>query len=398
MKNFIAIALMIVFSFTAVYGKDKKKDKAEGYKFEMIKQVKGTPVKNQFRSGTCWSFSGLGFFENEILREKNLSLDLSEMFVVRTSYSDKAVKYVRFHGNLNFAGGGSFQDVINTIDTYGIVPEKVYDGVKYGEEKHVHGELDAVLKAYTDAVIMNRNRKLTTSWHKGFNGILDAYLGDYPETFTYEGKEYSPKSFKEFLGLDMNDYVMISSYTHHPFYEQFIIEVPDNWSYGTVYNLPLEEMMEVIDNSIENNYSVAWASDVSEKGFSYKNGIAVVPETSIENMANSEISKWTSMTEEERKAQMYEFKEPFPEKKITQELRQEAFDNYLTTDDHGMVIEGIAKDQNGSKYYYVKNSWSADGIYKGYFYASKPFVEYKTMSILVNKKAIPEKIRKKMNL
>jgi len=398
MKKVFALTLSLCLMAGVVFAEGENEKKSEGYKFEMIKKAEGTTIKNQYRSGTCWSFSGLGFFENELLKAGKGNLDLSEMFVVRNSYSDKAEKYVRFHGNLNFGGGGSFQDVVNCIKKYGIVPEGAYKGLEYGQEKHVHGELDVILKGYVDAVLKNKNRKLTPTWHKGFNGVLDAYMGDYPETFTYEGKEYTPKSFASEVGLNMDDYVMISSYTHHPFYEQFIIEVPDNWSYGTVYNLPLDEMMSVMDNAIEEGYSVAWAADISEKGFSWRKGLAIVPEKRIEDMTDSEKSKWSELSTKDKQKQLYNFGTPGSEKEITQELRQEGFDNYLTTDDHGMVIEGIAKDQNGNKYYYVKNSWSTDGVYDGYFYASHPFVAYKTMSILVNKNSIPKKIKKKMGL
>lgn len=399
MKKILAILFILAIGSNFTFAKKKVTEtKPEGYKFTMLNQVKGTDVKNQFRSGTCWSFSGLGFFENELIRMGKGEFNLSEMFVVRTNYSDKAYKYIRFHGSLNFGGGGSFQDVVNTIANYGIVPEEAYKGLNYGEDNHTHGELDAVLKGYVDAVIKNKNRKLSTAWHNALNGILDAYLGDYPETFNYNGKEYTPKQFANEIGLNMNDYVMISSYTHHPFYSQFIMEVPDNWSYGTVYNLPLNEMIQLIDYSLENGYSVAWAADVSEKGFAYGKGVAVVPEKRIEEMSDSEKSKWTELSEKEKQAQLYSFDKPGTEKIITQEMRQEAFDNYLTTDDHGMVLEGIAKDQNGTKYYYVKNSWSPNGVYDGYFYASKSFVEYKTMSLLVNKNSIPQEIKTKLGL
>ncbi len=397
MKNLIlGLSLLLLMSPAILNAQAKKKE--EGFNFKVVKQVKSTPVKNQYRSGTCWSFSGLGFFENELLRMGKGEFDLSEMFVVRNSYYDKGIKYVRFHGSLNFGGGGSFQDVVDVIANYGIVPENAYKGLNYGTDGHVHGELDALLKGYVDAVLKNRNRKLTPAWKEGMNGIIDAYLGDYPKAFTYNGKEYTPASFRDELGINPDDYVMISSYTHHPFYEPFVIEVPDNWSYGVVYNLPLDEMMEVIDNAVQNDYSVAWAADVSEKGFKYNKGVALVPEKKIEDLSDSEKSKWEELSAKEKAKQLYNITGPANEKKITQEIRQEAFDNYTTTDDHGMVIEGIALDQNGNHYYIVKNSWGTTNTYKGYFYASKAFVEFKTMSILVNKKSIPKSIRKKLKL
>ena len=371
-----------------------------GYDFTTIKRLDATSVKNQYRSGTCWSFSGLSLLESEMLRKGKEAVDLSEMWIVRHAYSDKAKKYVRFHGNLNFAGGGAFHDVTNMIEKYGIVPEGVYSGLEYGTEKHVHGELDAVLKGYVDKVLENRNKKITPVWHKGFDNILDVYLGEKPESFTYQGDEYTPESFaEEFVGLDMNDYIELSSYTHHPFYSKFILEVPDNWAYDEVYNLPVDEFMEVMDNAIMNGYTVAWAADVSEKGFSWKNGVAIVPSEDIENLEGMERDKWADLSEEERKERMYSFEEPVPEKEITQEMRQKAFNNWQTTDDHGMHITGIAEDQNGTKYYIVKNSWSDDDhIYDGYFYASESFVRYKTMDIMIHKDALPEDIEEKLEL
>jgi bleomycin hydrolase len=369
-----------------------------GYIFTDVKEIKHTPVKNQHRSGTCWSFSGLAFLEAELLRTKQKEYDLSEMFIVRHSYSDKASKFVRFQGTLNFAGGGSFYDVIETIRKQGIVPEQAYPGLEYSEEMHVHGELDAVSRAYIDAVVKNPNKKLTTAWKNGFEGILDAYLGKNPTNFIYDGKNYTPLSFYSSLGLNLDDYVYLSSFTHHPFYKKFIIEVPDNWAFGEVYNLPLDEFMQIFDNAIETGYSVAWASDVSEKGFAYKYGLAVVPEVNVSEMTDSEKSKWTELSQKEKDEMLYKFSKPGKEKVISQEVRQAAFDNLTTTDDHGMLIVGVAKDQAGNKYYKVKNSWGTSDKYKGFFYASEPYVRYKTLSILVHKNAIPKAIAKKLGL
>lgn len=372
----------------------------EGYKFKEIKRLPATSVKDQNRSGTCWSFSGLSFIESEMIRKgkKNIP-DLSEMFVVRHCYSDKAIKAVRLHGHLNFAGGGAFHDVLYVIKKYGMVPENVYKGIEYGEDNHVHGEVDKILKMYVDGVIKNRNRRLSTVWHKGFNGILDTYFGDLPKTFEYEGKEYTPRSFADqYMEINPDNYIQVSSYTHHPYYEKFIIEVPDNWLWGAVYNLPLNEFMSVFDNAIDNGYTIAWASDVSEKGFAYNKGIAVVPEADVKDMTGSEKAKWEKLTDSEKNAMLYKLDKPGKEKNITPELRQKAFDNYTTTDDHGMHIVGIAKDQNGTKYYIIKNSWAAENLYDGYFYASETFVKYKTMSIMVHKDALPKDIRKKLKI
>lgn len=398
MKNLV---LMIIAFLVAgpVFAQDAKKEEKTGYQFETIKEVEASPVKDQYRSGTCWSFSTLSFLESEILRNGGPLVDLSEMWVVRHVYSEKAKRHVRMHGHFNFGGGGALNDPIDIMVKEGLVPEKAYSGLDYGEDNHVHGELDNVLSEYVEAVIENKNRKLTTAWHEGFNGILDAYLGEVPESFEFEGKRYTPKSFtEEVINLNADDYVYLTSYTHHPFYEKFIIEVPDNWSWQEFNNVKLDELIEVMDNAIDKGYSIGWASDVSEKGFSWRNGVAIVPETDVEELAGSEKEKWEEMTDDERSKRMFSFDEPVPEKTITQEMRQAGFDQYKTTDDHGMHIVGIAKDQNGKEYYKVKNSWDTDNIFDGYFYASKAFVRYKTMSIVVHKDAVPKDIKKKLNI
>ncbi len=399
MKYLFTVLFSVLLISNTVFAQDDAKKK-DSYKFEVKKQLKATSVKNQYRSGTCWSFSGLSFIESELIREGKGEFDLSEMFVVRHSYIDKAEKYVRFHGHLNFGGGGAFHDVTDVIKKYGIVPEEVYGGLIYGTEKHVHGELDAVLKGYMDQVLENKNRVLTQNWKIGFEGILDAYLGKAPEKFTYNGKEYTPKSFaNDYLEIDTDKYIEVSSYTHHPFYSEFIIEVPDNWAYDEVYNVKLNELEEIIDKSIEKGYTVGWAADVSEKGFSWKNGVAIVPEKSVENMDDTEKAKWSELSKKDKQKMLYSFDGPTNEKKINQEIRQEAFDNFTTTDDHGMHITGIAYDQAGNKFYIIKNSWSADNhIYDGYFYASKAFVLYKTMDIMINKNILPKDIAKKLDL
>ena len=370
----------------------------EGYRFTDGKLVPTTSVKNQFRSGTCWCFSTLSFLENEIMRAGGPALDLSEMWIVRHIYFEKAVKYVRLHGSLNFAVGGAAHDVINGIRNYGIVPEEVYPGLNYGTDKPQFGEIDAVLKAYVDAIIGNPNKRLTTAWQAGLNAILDAYFGPVPETFTYEGKEYTPQSYAESLPLNLDDYVSVGSFTHHPFYTKFIMEVPDNWAWDTVWNVPLGEMMAVIDNALADGYSVEWSTDVSERGFSRTKAIGIVPEADIESMSDTEAERWGRLTAREREEELYKFDKPGKEKSITQQMRQEAFDNYETTDDHGMVIIGTATDQNGNNYYKVKNSWDVIPPYDGYYYFSRPFVEYKTISVLVNRNAIPKPIRKRLGL
>ncbi len=401
MKKLQLITLSLIMTAMLVFcGTTNAQETAvdSSYKFSLVKKLPYTSVKNQHRSGTCWSFSALAFFESELIRTGKGEFDLSDMFCVRDAYERKAERYVRMHGSLNFGGGGAFHDVLHTIAQRGIVPDEVYTGLHYGESNHVHGELDAVLKAYVDAVIKNPNRKLSPVWIDGFKGILDAYLGAMPEKFTWKGKEYTPRSFADQLGIRESDYVTLTSYTHHPFYKPFILEVPDNWAWGEAYNLPLAELMETMDYALDKGYTIAWASDVSEKGFAYNKGLAVVPETDVAELSGSEKARWEKLTEKERASQMFNLDRVVPEKKITQEMRQKEFDDLRTTDDHGMQIVGYGNDQFGNKYYYVKNSWGADNKFDGFFYASVPFVQLKTMDIMVHRESIPPAIRKKLGL
>lgn len=373
----------------------------EGYQFTDIKVIETTPVKNQNRSGTCWCYSTMTFLEAEILRAGGEAVHLSEMFAVRHAYMKKAEAYVRMHGHLNFAEGGAAHDVTEVIKEYGIVPNEVYTGMNYGTDLADFRELTPVMTAYLDAVIKagdTTRRFLSTAWKRGFNAILDEYFGEVPETFVWKGKEYTPKSFAESLPINMDDYIDLSSFTHHPFYEQFVLEVPDNWMWGKVYNIPMDEMMRVVDHALENGYTLAWGTDVSEKGFSRTKAIGVIPETDPKSMSGTEAERWGAMTAKEREAALFTFEKPMKEREITQEMRQEAFDNYETTDDHGMVIVGTAKDQNGTIYYKVQNSWDTVKPYDGFWYFSKPFVAYKTTDLMVNKKALPKAIAKKLGL
>ena len=394
MKNLILSALALWIALGAAA---QNPDSTQGYRFTDGKIIRTTPVKNQNRSGTCWCYSTMTMLESEILRAGGPEMHLSEMWIVRHSFMDKAEKYVRLHGELNFAEGGASHDVTEGIKQYGIVPFEVYPGLNYGTDKPDFHELSAVLKAYLDAVIdaSKGNRPLSTAWKRGFDAILDTYFGPCPETFTYEGREYTPKSFAESLPIDMDDYVDLSSFSHHPFYTPFIIEVPDNWMWASVWNLPLDEMMQTIDHALENGYTVAWGTDVSEKGFSRTKAIGIIPEADLESMSGTEAEKWGKLTAREKEAALYKFDKPGKERKIDQQMRQTAFDNYETTDDHGMVIVGTATDQIGNRYYKVQNSWDVMPPYDGFWYFSRPFVEYKTMSIMVNRNAIPKEIRKK---
>ena len=357
----------------------EKKEAPKGYVFTTVDSLAITPVKDQAQSGTCWSFSSIGFFESELLRLGKGEHDLAEMFVVHKTMEDRAKAAVRLHGDIEFAQGGSFYDVVYCWKNYGMVPQEVMPGIMYKSERINHTELTAVAKAYVDALAKSNLKKLSDVWQKGFSGIYDAYIGECPEKFTYNGKEYTPKSYAESLGLNMDDYVSLTSFTHHPFYEQFIIEIQDNWRWALSYNLPLDEFMQVMHNAINNGYTFAWGADVSETGFlRAKPAICVVP------------------TDEDKENKI--LREPGEEKTITQEMRQEGYDNWETTDDHGMQIFGIAKDQNGKEYFMVKNSWNTTAGNNGIWYASDAYVALKTINILVHKDAVPKEIKKKLGI
>lgn len=400
MKNLMLSLFALCIALTAG-AQTADTTSAEGYRFTDTKIIPTTPVKDQSRSGTCWCFSTLSFLESEILRAGGPAMHLSEMWIVRHSFMDKAEKYVRMHGTINFAEGGASHDVTEGIKAHGIVPFEVYPGLNYGTEKPDFHELSVVLKAYLDAVVKTGDKSgkaLSTAWKRGFDAILDEYFGPLPETFTYEGKEYTPETFAAQLPIDLDNYIDISSFTHHPFYTQFIIEVPDNWMWGTVYNVPLDEMMQIIDHALEQGYTVSWGTDVSEKGFSRTKAIGIVPEADTESMSGTEAERWGKLTDKEKEAALYKFDKPGKERTITQQMRQTAFDNYETTDDHGMLIMGTATDQAGNRYYKVQNSWNVLPPYDGFWYFSRPFVAYKTTSIMVNKQALPKEIARKLGL
>ena len=399
-KAFILLAAALVtLSAAAQSARPASPVKPSDYQFTTVKELPITSVKNQASSGTCWCFSALSFLESEVIKAKNLKADaypdFSEMFVVRHSYHDRADKYVRLNGYLNMAQGSGFGDVLEVVRTYGIVPENAYHGMNYGTELPAQGELNAVLKAYVQAIVTNPNRKLTPVWLKGFDGILDAYLGELPETFVEKGVTYTAESYRDALGINPDDYVNISSYTHHPFYTQFAIEVEDNWRWGLCYNLPLDEFMAVIDNAIDNGYTVAWGGDVSETGFT-RDGLGVLIDTSVKP-TGSDQERWVGGPDQPQAAQQPR-KELPKEIQVTQELRQQWFDEKTSTDDHGMHLYGTAKDQNGTKYYLIKNSWGVTGAYDGLWYMSEEFVKGKTLNFVVNKKALPKDIAKKLGI
>ena len=396
MNKLIALAALgLCFSSVNVNAQDTKNE--EGFKFTTVKENPITSVKNQNRSSTCWSFSGIGFFESELLRLGKGEFDLSEMFLVHHTMQDRGENYVRYHGDASFSPGGSFYDFVACYNKYGMVPQDVMPGIMYGDSMHVHNELDAVAGAYVQAIGKGNYKKLTPVWKKGLESIYNTYLGECPKEFSYKGKTYTPRTFAdEVLGLNMNDYVSLTSYTHHPFYSKFIIEIQDNWRNAESYNLPIDEFMAVMDNAVKKGYTFAWGSDVSEAGFT-RDGIAVMPDANKgAELTGSDMAHWLGLSASDKRKELTS--KPMPEMTITQEMRQEAFDNWETTDDHGMQIYGIAKDQNCKEYFMVKNSWGESGKYKGYWYASKAFVAYKTMNILVHKDALPKDIAKKLGL
>ena len=398
MNKFITLAALGL-CFSSINAQEAKEDKKaeEGFVFTTIKENPITSIKNQNRSSTCWSFSSVAFLESELLRQGKGEFDLSEMFIVHHTMEDRAVNYVRYHGDASFSPGGSFEDIVACYRQHGLVPQDAMPGIMYGDSLPVHNELDAVAGAYVQAIGKGKFSKLTPVWKDGLRSIYDTYLGECPKEFTYNGKTYTPRTFAdEVLKLNMDDYISLTSYTHHPFYTQFNVEVQDNWRNALSYNLPIEELMEVMDNAVRKGYTFAWGSDVSEQGFT-RDGIAVFPDASKgAELTGSDMAHWLGLSAADKRKELTS--KPLPEVNVTQEMRQKAFDNWETTDDHGMLIYGLAKDQNGKEYFMVKNSWGEAGKYKGIWYASKAFVAYKTMNILVHKDAIPSKIAKKLGL
>ena len=384
--------------FSSINAQEAKENKAEeGFVFTTIKENPITSIKNQNRSSTCWSFSSVAFFESELLRQGKGEFDLSEMFIVHHTMEERAVNYVRYHGDASFSPGGSFEDIVACYRQHGLVPQDAMPGIMYGDSLPVHNELDAVAGAYVQAIGKGKFSKLTPVWKEGLRSIYDTYLGECPKEFTYKGKTYTPRTFAdEVLKLNMDDYISLTSYTHHPFYTQFNVEVQDNWRNALSYNLPIDELMEVMDNAVRKGYTFAWGADVSEQGFT-RDGVAIFPDaTKGAELTGSDMARWLGLSAADKRKELTS--KPLPEVTVTQEMRQIAFDNWETTDDHGMLIYGLAKDQNGKEYFMVKNSWGESGKYKGIWYASKAFVAYKTMNILVHKDAIPSKIAKKLKL
>ncbi len=400
MKKTLVIALLALVSMGA--SAEQKKDSVKSNKpvFTVVKENKITSIKDQNRSGTCWDYSTLSFFEAEILKKTGKTYDLCESFVANKTYMDRAIQVVRFHGDCQFSQGGSAYDPLYVIQHYGICPENAmpFPGSLYGDSLNNFNEFFSLLEPYVAAVAKSSAKKISPQWKVGFQGILDAYLGKCPEKFTYEGKSYTPKTFAASLGLDWNDYVSITSYAHHPFWTSFAVEVQDNWRFPLSWNVPMEDMMRIIDNAVMNGYTIAWGGDVSEEGFT-RQGLAYMIDTKkTESLAGSDMARWLKMAPAKKQSIIDSLGCKVPEVVPTQEMRQQRFDNWELTDDHGMLIFGIAKDQNGKEYYMVKNSWGETGAYKGIWYMTKNFIAANTMDFMVNKNAIPKDIRKKLGI
>lgn len=363
MKKFLTIAILL--SCLSIQAQ---------YDFKSVSNIDCTEIKNQSRTGTCWSFATASFIESELMRMGKGEHDLSEMYVVRNIYKDKARNYVLRQGKANFSQGSLSHDLIRMVAKNGVVPESVYSGLMADESRHNHSEMEAGLKGFLDGILGSKS--LSRKWPVAFDCILSAYIGDAPEEFTYNGEKYTPESLADALGIDASDYVSLTSFTHHPYYESFILEIPDNYSNGSFYNVPLNELIATIDKALEKGYTVAWDGDVSEKGFSAKNGIAVLPaDASREDL----------------------FENPGNEMEVDAQMRQEAFESYATTDDHLMHIIGKATDNNGTEYYIIKNSWGEIGPFDGKLYMSKAYAKMKTVAIMVHADVLSDEIKAKFS-
>lgn len=391
-KTWVLASALAFTAFTPTYAQDNlvnalklnASDKSkELYQFKPVIDIENTSVKNQGSSGTCWSYSANSFIESEMMRMGKRPVEISQIFTARNAYIEKGKMYVKMHGAVTLGDGGAFHDVMNMYRMYGAVPQTVYSGLNYGTSKNQFAEMAAIQEGILKAVVSNPNGKLTPNWEKAYTAAIDAYLGEAPTKFKWEGKEYTPQTFaKEVVGINPNDYVEIGSDLNYPLYEKFVLLVPDNWAFDQVYNVKIDELTDIIDHAVNNGFTVAWAGDVSEKSFSWKNGVAFVAE-----------KEWEDMSAEERETM---FNGPKAERKVTAEMRQAAFDNYSTTDDHGMHIVGIAKDQNGKEYYIIKNSWGVSNDYKGYMYMTKEYVKYKTTDIMLHKDGLSKNIKSKL--
>ncbi len=344
--------------------KDKtRKPRKVGFDFTIETEINCSPVRSQDKTGTCWCFAGTSFLESELMRRNEGTVDLSEMFVVKNVYREKALNYVLRQGKTSFGQGALAHDYINAVNKYGVVPEEVYSGKTIGETAHDHGEMESLVQSMLDATI--KRKKLSTRWQVATNRVLDVYLGDTPEQFQYQGQSFTPAEFANSIEFDGDDYTSFSSYSHHPFYETFVLEIPDNFSSGSFMNVPVDDLVQIIDNALDRGFGVMWDGDVSESGFSANRGVAVLPKSKKNSLAG-----------------------PVEQLEVTQELRQERFLSYQTTDDHLMHLVGRAVDQQGNKYYLIKNSWGKIGPHKGYLYMSEAYVRLHTLAITLNKDCV----------
>lgn len=395
MRNIALFILLGIMS--ALRAQDSLTNKpGSKYRFTPVNRHAASPVRDQCKTATCWSFSTLSLLESELLRKGKGGHDLSEMFVVRYGYVEKAINYIRMNGKANFDQGGEAHDIPYLVGKYGIVPEEVYKGLEYGSERHNHDEMVAMLQGMMEKLKNQPGGSYTNNWIKAVEGVLDVYLGKIPESFSYRGKTYTPKSFAAELGLNMDDYVAVTSFTHHPWYRPFAIEVPDNWSMQTAWNVHLDELENMVNTALEKGYTVAWAADVSEKGFSFRDALGIVPVNDTLVKKKGEDSRFFNDAGALRSGSAFD--QPYPEMEITEQVRQEAFDKQLTTDDHGMHITGMVKDQNGTVYYVVKNSWGSGNYFGGYLYVSRAYFRYKTISVMLHKDALDKKLAQKLDI
>ncbi len=391
---FLSLSL---FLFINVQAQDTVR--VAGYKFTKEVRLPYTDVKSQNRTGTCWSYATTSFVESELLRMGKPSVDLSEMFFVKDAYLQKGVSYIRRNGTANFSEGGQAHDVMNTIKAKGMVPDAIFPGLNYGEKEHVHGELTAGMTGFLEAINKNPNRQLSTAWLPGLKGILDAYLGQDVTSFSYNGKSYTPASFRDANGFNPDDYIELTSFSNYPYNTKVMLEIADNWSNGQYYNLPISDIIKIIENAVAKGYTVCWDGDVGNTGFSHGKGLAVVPDEDLKEVAGLEMAKWSNMSSVDKKKALFNGDSPIAEKLITDADRAVAFDNTTLTDDHLMHLVGLAKDQTGATFYIIKNSWAKDSnAWGGMFYMSQPYVKRYTVAIMIHKNALPSDIKKNLGL
>lgn len=398
MKSRIISVLLIAFLFLNASAQRNKDATKEGYQFNTLVSLDATAVKNQSRTGTCWCFATTSFFESELMRMGKGEYDLSEMFIVRHNYIDRLQDNYLRRGNGNLGPGSLSHDWLAVFSDHGLVPEEVYTGINYDSETHNHSELQAFINVIAEVPVKRRNE--SKEYHEIVDAVLNTYLGEIPQSFNYEGETYSPQTFAASLGINVDDYVEITSFSHFPFYTKGQVEVPDNWRFETMYNVPVDELVEIMDYALYKGYTVDWDGDVSEKGFSHTNGVAINPDVSkAEDLSGTDRARFEDMSPSERLEEVYKFEKPFPEVDVTQEIRQEGYESFTTTDDHLMHVTGIAEDQNGTKYYITKNSWGTErNRFGGYLNMSESYVKAKVIFIMVHKDAVPDAIRQKLGI